>query len=102
MIDGNKTAKKAMDCFKNHDSKNGQRLLREFLDEVAESSEDHCVCSAKCRYHGKCFECLTIHRGHADHLPECLRSMVNSKIKEISALTEHSFDAPGEKQNLGY
>jgi hypothetical protein len=35
-------------------------------------------------------ECVIIHRGHGDHLPECFRHMVNARLEALSALTEHS------------
>ncbi len=36
---------------------------------------DFCSCAAECPYHGKCMECVLIHRGHRDHLPNCLKSV---------------------------
>jgi hypothetical protein len=39
-------------------------------------------------------ECVTVHRGHGDHLPHCLHNMLNRKIAQLSGLTEHSFTPP--------
>lgn len=37
--------------------------------------EDFCSCTADCPYHGKCVECVLIHRAHRDHLPNCLKGV---------------------------
>lgn len=36
---------------------------------------DFCSCKSDCPYHGKCLECVLIHRGHRDHLPSCLKGV---------------------------
>ncbi len=54
------------------------KIKLEFLRQVRESG-DHCPCKEACRHHGNCFECVTIHRGHRDHLPMCLWDMVNER-----------------------
>lgn len=52
-------------------------------------TEDHCNCTNRsCKYHGKCLECVAIHRAHQDHLPFCMQDMLNQKIRDLSALTE--------------
>jgi hypothetical protein len=79
------------------DGKAGLRMQREFLEEVKASGQDYCSCTAKCAYHGNCVDCVIIHRGHADHLPECFRSMVNRRIMGISGLTEHSLPIGSHK-----
>jgi hypothetical protein len=66
------------------------QLQRDFLKEVKASGEDLCSCTAKCPYHGKCVDCVLIHRGHGDHLPECFRAMVNVRIRALLELTEHT------------
>lgn len=96
MIDNNDIEIRAMDAFRRDDGEEGHRLQREFLEAVAQSGEDHCPCKVACRYHGRCRECVLIHRGHGDHLPDCLKPMVNRRIAALSALTEHSF-RPGEE-----
>jgi hypothetical protein len=92
IIDNNELAKKAMDYFREKDSITGHKLLKEFLDNVKNSGQDHCSCiNVKCRYHGKCIDCVILHRGHNDHLPNCFHDMINDRINSISCLTEHSF-----------
>ena len=36
----------------------------------------------------KGFECVTIHRGHRDHLPMCMWDMVNERLHSLSRMTE--------------
>jgi len=91
IIDNNNIEKKALNYFKEKNNKKGQQLQKEFLENVKNSGEDYCPCPVKCRYHGKCVECVLIHRGHGDHLPYCFHNMVNDKINSLSCLTEHSF-----------
>ena len=50
-------------------------FVQDVLTAVS-SGEDHCSCTAACPYHGRCLECVAIHRGHRDHLPDCLKPIV--------------------------
>ena len=95
MIDNNELEVKAMECFLCGETKKAQQLQTEFLDEVKKSGEDYCSCQGSCKYHGKCVECVIIHRGHGHHLPNCFREMVNKRIQAISGLSEHTF-IPGD------
>jgi hypothetical protein len=82
---------KAMEFFKEENYDEAFKLQNQFLEEVLASKEDHCSCPVGCEHHGKCMECVTLHRGHGDHLPYCLFQMVNKRIEALSAITEHSF-----------
>lgn len=93
MIDNNEKEMKAMDLFKEGRGEEANKVQDEFVSEVFASGEDHCSCKAAgCKHHGKCVECVIIHRGHGDHLPNCFRDMVNRRIKAVSELTEHTFN----------
>ena len=35
-----------------------------------------------CQWHGKCKECIALHRYYNDHLPACLHSIVKAKSFE--------------------
>lgn len=35
-------------------------------------------------------ECVAIHRAHQEHVPNCMRPVLNQKIKLLSELTEHT------------
>ena len=91
MIDNNPIEKEAMACFAAGETIKAHKLQEIFLAEVKNAGIDHCSCNEKCKYHGHCIECIIIHRGHGDHLPNCLRNMVNAKLEGLSSLTEHSF-----------
>jgi hypothetical protein len=83
-----------MELFKQDDSKRASKLQEEFLAEIEKSGVDHCSCPVDCKFHGRCVECVIIHRGHGDHLPHCFQSMVNRRLEQLSGLTEHSFEPP--------
>ena len=90
MIDDHALEKRAMALFREGRGRAASRLQDSFLAAVRESGEDHCTCPAPCKSHGRCVECVIIHRGHGDHLPHCFRRMVNRRIAVLSELTEHS------------
>lgn len=92
-IDNNETQKQAMRAFAAHDREKGDELQDGFLAEVRafrEGGGDHCTCKKNCKHHGNCLECVAIHRGHRDHLPNCFHDMVNERLVAVSGLTEHS------------
>jgi hypothetical protein len=43
---------------------------------------------------------VAIHRAHQEHVPNCMRPIINAKIKLLSELTEHTIaeeiEAPHE------
>ncbi len=92
VIDGNEIEKKAMRQFHLGNRKEGLRIQEEFASRFrAEYQEkDHCSCKKACRYHGNCKECVAIHRAHQEHVPNCMREMINKKLQILSELTEHS------------
>ena len=90
-IDDNELEKLAMEAFRKGNDREGHQLQNRFLAEVHASGQDHCSCTTKCPHHGKCADCVVIHRGHQDHLPNCFHPMVNRRIAAVSALAEHSF-----------
>ena len=90
MLDNHPLECQAMALFRRGDPAEATLIQDEFLAEVLASGEDHCTCASPCKFHGKCVECVIIHRGHCDHLPNCFRDMVNARIEAISQLTEHT------------
>ena len=59
-----------------------------------------CTCpKTKCEWHGKCTECVAIHRFYKDHIPNCMQQFVNEKIKEIAKIGELNIS---EKQKIKY
>ena len=93
-IDNNEMEMQAMDLFRSGDLKEARKLQNQFLKDVLDSGQDHCPCPEPCKHHGKCVECVIIHRGHGDHLPYCFADMLNKRIEKLSELSEHSFKPP--------
>lgn len=92
----------AMAEFHKGNRAEGLRLQEEFASEFRKeyADKDHCPCQKACRYHGNCKECAAIHRAHQEHVPNCMRPMINKKLKILSELTEHTLaneiEAPKE------
>jgi len=92
-IDRNEKELAALAAYEQGDNKKAMQLENEFVAELRASmasGEDHCSCTNPCRWHGKCAECVAIHRAHRDHLPVCFHEMVNERVCSLSALTEHT------------
>jgi len=97
MIDYHEMEMRAMELFKQGKCQEASQLQDEFLQAVQESGDDYCSCPATCKLHGKCVQCVIVHRGHGDHLPHCFQRMVNERIAALSTLTEHFIKRePGE------
>lgn len=46
-----------------------------------------CSCPyRRCEWHGKCRECVALHRYHAEHLPCCLQPLLREKITVLARL----------------
>ncbi|MBQ3365304.1 MAG: LPS biosynthesis protein [Acidaminococcaceae bacterium] len=92
IIDGNEKERAAMEQFHKGNREEGLRLQEEFAAAFREEykNKDHCPCKKVCLYHGNCKECVAIHRAHQEHVPNCMRPMLNAKIKILSGLTEHT------------
>ena len=86
-IDGNELAILQDKLYQQGRDEEGWEIKQEFLKQVRESG-DHCPCQQACPHHGNCFECVTIHRGHRDHLPMCMWDMVNERLHGLSRMTE--------------
>ncbi len=41
-----------------------------------------------CEWHGRCRECVALHRYHKDHVPACFQSFINDKLKEVVKIGE--------------
>lgn len=101
-IEGNEKEIAAMEQFHKGNRAEGLRLQEDFASEFREAykNKDHCPCKKACRYHGNCKECVAIHRAHQEHVPNCMRPIINKKIKILSELSEHTIvneiEAPKE------
>lgn len=92
IIDDNPTEKEAMKAFHAGCRDKGLKIQEEFASEFRReyAEKDHCPCQKACRYHGNCKECVAIHRAHGEHVPNCMRPLINRKLKLLSELTEHT------------
>lgn len=92
MIDENKKEKEAMEAFHRGSRAEGLKLQEEFAAQFRKEykEKDHYSCKKASRYHGNCKECVAIHRAHQEHLPNCMRPIVNQKLKLLSEITEHT------------
>ena len=56
---------------------------------VADPEITKCTCpNTLCDWHGKCKECVGLHRYHNDHIPTCLHEIINAKLKALVNVTE--------------
>ena len=68
----------------------------EFVDAVKKSREliesgehSECPCTnTTCQWHGKCFECVLIHRVKKHHVPQCLQPILRDKIAGLAKTAE--------------
>ena len=77
-IDANGKMKESMRLEKLGQMSESHEIRDDFTAEVRAADaagEDLCSCTADCIYHGRCLECVSIHRGHQDHLPNCLKGI---------------------------
>lgn len=50
-----------------------------------------CPCpNTLCDWHGRCKECVALHRHHNEHLPYCLQPLLEGKLKELVKVVEMS------------
>ena len=92
---GNPIEKAAMEQFHKGNRQEGLRIQEEIRGLPVPSEEykdkDHCPCKKACRYHGNCKECVAIHRAHQGaRVPNCMRDLINQKLRALSELTEHT------------
>lgn len=92
VIDGNEMEKAAMQEFHKGNRQKGLQIQEQFVSLFRKQykEKDHCSCKKACKYHGNCKECVAIHRAHQEHVPNCMRPMLNQKIRILSGLTEHT------------
>lgn len=84
-IDNNEMMLRSMALEREGRVQEGHRLRDEFV-ELLQTERDHCPCLERCIYHGKCKECVAIHRGHRDHFPECIEPMVDELARRRCGL----------------
>lgn len=64
-------------------------MVKECRTMIKSGKYTQCPCpKKKCEWHGKCFECVLLHRVNQDHVPCCLHPMLRNKIKELAKVAE--------------
>lgn len=91
-IEGNPIELEAMKEFHKGNRPEGLRIQEEFVKAFREEydKKDHCSCTKDCQYHGRCKECVAIHRAHQEHVPNCMRPIINARLRLLSEITEHT------------
>ena len=72
------------------------RTKEEYYENVLENRKlvddpqvTKCSCpNTLCDWHGKCKECVALHRYHGDHVPVCLQPILTDKIKALAGVAE--------------
>ena len=65
-----------------------ERVLKN-RELAAEPNITKCTCpNTLCDWHGKCKECVALHRFHDDHVPICLPPIIQGKLKELVGVVE--------------
>ena len=65
-----------------------EKILEKSREIVKDKSLDECPCTQVCEWHGKCFECVKIHRVKRKHIPQCLQPLFFDQIESLSKLVE--------------
>ena len=48
-----------------------------------------CPCpDIQCEWHGRCKECVTLHRYYNDHIPACLQPIIEDKLTDLINVVE--------------
>lgn len=62
----------------------------------------NCPCqNTLCEWHGRCAECVAIHRYNGEHLPSCLLPMLREQVRQLALVAEMEI-APEEPLPLEY
>ena len=56
---------------------------------VASGRFRRCPCAnVRCEWHGRCFECVLIHRVKRKHVPQCLQPILRDRIEDLARTAE--------------
>ncbi|MDR3563058.1 MAG: hypothetical protein P4N59_16730 [Negativicutes bacterium] len=58
--------------------------------EIASDPKNlRCSCpNVKCEWHGRCRECVALHRYYQDHVPACFHPLLRDKLKDLIKVVE--------------
>ena len=64
-------------------------MVKNLRTIASDLMNQQCSCpKTKCEWHGKCLECVTLHRHFKDHVPNCFQQFINDKLKAIASIGE--------------
>mgnify|MGYP000117906794 CR=1 FL=1 len=64
-------------------------LIQEIRGVLANPAKTRCSCpKTACEWHGRCRECVAIHRHFRDHVPNCMQDFMKEKIAAVAGLVE--------------
>jgi hypothetical protein len=64
-------------------------FVKNFQDFIKSGNYPKCPCpKTYCGWHGKCFECVLLHRHQGRHVPNCLNHILADKIKSLAETAE--------------
>ena len=87
IIDNNETEKRAMKEFHLGNRKEGLKIQEEFASAFHTGLLSIRITAPAQKHagsHGNCKECVAIHRAHQEHVPNCMRPIINKKIAVLS------------------
>lgn len=88
-VDGNELEIESLKELRAGNEQRSRELEDEFLGLCRQMPQGSCSCyMTDCRWHGKCWECVNLHRGAQDHLPNCFHILVNKRLQGLLDLTE--------------
>jgi hypothetical protein len=54
---------------------------------VADPENLRCTCTQTlCEWHGRCRECVALHRHYKDHVPACLPDYIADRLKAVARI----------------
>ena len=64
-------------------------VVKDIRKMLAGKESAVCPCPKhKCEWHGRCYECVRIHRHFGDHVPNCLQPMLQEKVQALTGVAE--------------
>ena len=65
------------------------KVVNEIRKILKDPKNLECACpKIKCEWHGKCMECVALHRYYKDHVPNCFQQIMNDKVKKVANIFE--------------
>ena len=70
------------------------KVVKSIRAMLASNEGAGCPCpKVKCEWHGKCYECVRIHRHFGDHIPNCMQFMFQNRISELARAAEMTVES---------